>query len=315
VTPTLRSPESDVLVAGAGAMAAEHVKTLLACGVGAERIVVAARRAEQAQALAALHRVRAVRLEEVAAETAIVAVAEDALVPVAQALLARGASRILIEKPGALAAADLAALAGDDGVFVAYNRRFYGSVVRARELVEQDGGAIAATFDFTEVERLVLADAERRGLPRRTLHRWGIANSLHVIDLAFFLAGDPETIVTERAGGLPWHPAGARFAGSGTTVGSALFAYAASWDGAGRWGVEVTTRERRLVLRPLEELHEQLRGSFALAPVELQPEPEGMKPGLAGQLEAFLSRDDRFLCGVREAVARLELAERIFGYG
>jgi predicted dehydrogenase len=296
-------------------MAAEHVAALLAGGVAPDHVFVAARRLEEAERLAAAHGVRAGRLDEVVAESAIIAVAEDALVAVTEKLLELGAKRVLVEKPGALAAADLAGLAENDDVFVAYNRRFYSSVVRARELIEDDGGPIGVTFDFTEIERLVLADADRRRLPEGTLHRWGIANSLHVIDLAFFLAGDPQSLTAERSGSLPWHPSGARFAGSGDTAAGALFAYAATWDGAGRWGVEVTTRKRRLVLRPLEELHEQRRGSFALEPVEVPPEPAGVKPGVAGQLAAFLAGDTRFLCGAPEAVERLKLAERIFGYG
>jgi predicted dehydrogenase len=295
-------------------MAAEHVRALLAHGVPADEIVVAARRLDRAEQLAASHGVRAVVLDEARAPTAIVAVAEDALVSVANALFERGATRMLVEKPGALSSAELRGLATHDGVFVAYNRRFYPSVIRARELVEQDGGAIGVSFDFTEVERLVLADAERRGLPDSVLERWGVANSLHVIDLAFFLAGDPVELTAERSGSLPWHPAGARFSGAGSTERGALFAYIATWDGAGRWSVEVTTGARRLVLRPLEELQEQLRGSFELRGVEVGGN-DGAKPGLAGQLSAFLAQDTRFLCAVPEAVARLELAERMFGYG
>jgi predicted dehydrogenase len=314
VTQSFRSPDGDVAVVGAGAMAADHVAALVAGGVAPQSVVVAARRVEQAERLAAEHGVRAVRLEDVEAETAIVAVAEDALVDVTEGVLARGVQRVLVEKPGALASVDLARLAPNDGVFVAYNRRFYPSVRRAYELIEEDGGPIAATFDFTEIERLVLADAERRRLPQHTLTHWGIANSLHVIDLAFFLAGAPATLDAERSGSLPWHPSAARFAGSGATNAGALFSYVATWDGAGRWGVEVTTRERRLVLRPLEELQEQRRGSFALEQVAVPAEPTGVKPGVAGQLAAFLGGDTRFLCGVCEAVARLELAERIFGY-
>lgn len=296
-------------------MAAEHVRALLAHGVAPGDIVVAARRTDRAEHLAAAHGVSACALDEVRSATAIVAVAEAALVPVARALLSRGATRVLMEKPGALSSAELRELMPHDGIFVAYNRRFYPSVVRARELVAQDGGPIAATFDFTEIERLVLADAERRHLPRAVLQRWGIANSLHVIDLAFFLAGDPVELAAKRSGSLEWHAAGARFSGSGTTEVGALFTYIATWDGAGRWSVEVTTRARRLVLRPLEELRQQLHGSFDVRPVAVETPPEGVKPGLAGQLTAFLDDDARFLCGIGEAVTRLELAERMLGYG
>jgi len=296
-------------------MAVEHVRALLAHGIPPADVVVAARRIDRAEHLAAAHGVRAVALDEARASTGIVAVAEDALVPVSRMLLERGTTRLLVEKPGALSAKELGELASHDGIFVAYNRRFYPSVVRARELVEQDGGAVAATFDFTEIERLVLADAERRDLPDAVLQRWGLANSLHVIDLAFFLAGHPIELSADRGGSLPWHAAGARFSGSGTTDRGALFAYLATWDGAGRWSVEVTTSARRLVLRPLEELREQLRGSFEVSPVEVEVSTEDVKPGLAGQLTAFLDGDTRFLCGIGEAMARLEVAEKMFGYG
>jgi predicted dehydrogenase len=295
-------------------MAAEHVRTLLTHGIRAEDVVVAARRIDQAEHLAAAHGVRAAALDDVRASRAIVAVAEEALVPVTRALIERGAMRVLVEKPGALSSAALRELIAYDGIFVAYNRRFYPSVMRAQELVEQDGGAIGVTFDFTEIERRVLDDARRRKLPDIVLQRWGAANSLHVIDLAFFLAGHPVELVAERSGSLPWHYAGARFTGSGATDRGALFSYLATWDGAGRWSVEVTTRARRLVLRPLEELQEQLRGSFELRPLEVA-DTQGVRPGLIGQLQAFLGGDTRLLCGIDEAVGRLEVAERMFGYG
>jgi predicted dehydrogenase len=311
----LRSREAELVVVGAGAMAREHVRAAIAIGLDPDAIVVAARRRERAGALARELGIHAAGLEEAAGHLAIVAVSEPALADVAAAQLERGADRVLVEKPGALTVSELEPLARFAGrAFVAYNRRFYASVERARTLIEDDGGPLAVTFDFTEIEDRVLDDARRRGLDSSVLARWGVANSLHVIDLAFYLAGAPGDIACERAGSLSWHPAGARFAGSGSTERGALFSYAATWDGAGRWSVEVTTRARRLVLRPLEELHEQRRGSFALEPVAVPTEPEGVKPGLAGQLEAFLGGRDEHLCGIEEAAARIELAERMLGY-
>ena len=133
------------------------------------------------------------------------------------------------------------------------------------------------------------------------------------------VVGEPVELDVRRAGSLPWHPSGATFAGSGRTGDGALFAYGAAWDGAGRWSVEVTTRRRKLVLRPLEELQEQLLGSFALEPVALPGEPAGVKPGLAGQLAAFLSvaggaPADPALCPLPAAVERLRTASRMLGY-
>ena len=325
------SPEPEVVVAGAGPMAEEHVRALLSVGVAADDLLVVGRGRERVEALAARHGVRArwggAESLESCARVAVVAVEERAEPLVARALIAAGARCLLLEKPGALTSAELepiragAARAGA-AVFVGYNRRFYPSVVRAAELIEQDGGPLAASFEFTEVERLVLADAERRSLPEETLARWGAANSLHVIDLAFFLIGAPVDLACERAGTLAWHPSGSVFAGSGTTDRGALFAYWATWGGAGRWGVEVTTAERKLVLRPLEELRQQLRGTFALEPVEpaeAEAEADELKPGLRRQAAALLAAasgegPDTRLCTLDEACERLVVAERMLGY-
>lgn len=312
-------------MAGAGPMAEAHVCALVQAGYAPNRILVVGRGRERVEALAARHGVGAAwggaEALESSAPIAVVAVTEDALAATATALVERGATRVLVEKPGALEPADLdrlATCAREAGTlaYVAYNRRFYTSVARARSLIEADGGPLTLAFEFSEVERLVLEDAERRSLPREVLSRWGLANSLHVIDLAFFLAGEPTRISAEHDGALPWHPAGAVYAGSGGTELGALFAYHAAWSGAGRWAVEVTTSARKLVLRPLETLQQQLRGSFALEQVDLPFESPGVKPGLRGQLAAFLGRDDaEALCTLDTAVARLEIGREILGYG
>jgi predicted dehydrogenase len=319
-----RSPE--VVLAGAGPMAEEHLRALLACGVDASAILVVGRSRERTEALAGRYGVRAVwggvETVDESAPLAIVAVTETEAPEAARVLSLRGARHVLLEKPGALASATLGKLlraTRASTVVVGYNRRFYPSVERARTLAEEDGGAIGLAFEFTEIEDLVLRDRARRDLSEEVLARWGAANSLHVIDLAFHLAGEPRELSVDRAGSLDWHPAGAVFAGSGRTHTGALFVYLATWSGAGRWGVEVTTRARRLVLRPLEELRQQTLGRFELEPVELPAEPHGLKPGIHGQLRAFLDAartgaTDPRLCTLEEAIGRLELAEKIFGY-
>jgi hypothetical protein len=157
------------------------------------------------------------------------------------------------------------------------------------------------------------------GHGEEVLARWGLVNSSHVVDLGFHLAGRPREWAQRRRGRLPWHPSGAVFAGAGETEHGALFAYVGTWSGAGRWGVEISTAARKLVLRPLEELRVQEKGSFDVEPVELDAEPAGLKPGLRGQLGAFLSRaagdePDPRLCPLREALAVWRETAAIFGY-
>ena len=304
------------LIVGAGEMAEAYVLALRALGV---EPAVVGRSRERAEALAAQLgvEVRWGGLEAVDAVpgTAIVAVDPQELAAVTSALLARGCRAVLVEKPGARVRGDLEKLRGAR-VAIGLNRRFYPSVDAARRLIDEDGGPLSASFDFTEIPERVLAEERRR----EVLERWGLVNSLHVIDLFQHLAGLPAEWRGERAGGLQWHPAGARFAGSGCTARGALFGYLATWDGAGRWSVEVTTHARKLVLRPLEELRVQAAGSFALEPVGLEAEPAGLKPGLLGQVRAFLAwaeggeRDPR-LCDLDEFLAVFALTEAIFGYG
>jgi predicted dehydrogenase len=314
------SPERLVVV-GAGPMGREHVLAALALGVDPGRIEVVARGEERARALAAElgTRWRAGGVEGLRGEppsAAVVAVGVPELAEVAATLAELGCPYVLLEKPGALLRSDLAGLAGRGTEFaVALNRRFYPSVDAARQLIEEDGGPLSATFEFTELEERVLAEGH---LPD-VLERWGIVNSLHVIDLFRGLAGEPDSWRGEVSGGLPWHPAGATFSGSGRTSRGALFAYIATWGGAGRWSLEVATSNRKLILRPLEELRVQRRGSFDVELASLRPDPDGTKPGLTGQLAAFLAWSagappDERLCTLDDALASYDLTERILGY-
>jgi predicted dehydrogenase len=224
---------------------------------------------------------------------AIVAVDVDHLAASTLALLRRGVRRVLVEKPAGVDAAEVAAIASlaterNAEVFVAYNRRFYASTRSARAMIEADGGVTSFTFEFTELSDVVATS----DFAPRVKANWFFANSTHVVDLAFFLGGPPGSIVARSAGNLPWHPAAARFAGAGETAAGALFTYHADWDAPGRWGVEIMTRRRRVILRPMEQLQVQERGRFEIEPVPLDDRLDhDFKPGLHRQVQAFLGGD------------------------
>ncbi|HLO78457.1 MAG TPA: Gfo/Idh/MocA family oxidoreductase [Magnetospirillum sp.] len=230
---------------------------------------------------------------------AIVAVNVEELAATAIRLMEAGTRRILIEKPAGVTVDDVTKVAetakslGAE-VFVAYNRRFYAAVDALRQAVAEDGGVTFFSFEFTEVSDVIAGS----GFKPEVKANWLYANSTHVIDLAFFLGGEPEVLDAQIAGSLAWHPSAARFAGSGRTANGALFSYLADWDAPGRWGVEVMTRARRLVLRPMEQLQVQKRGAFTLEPVAIDDSLDReYKPGLYRQTEAFLKAgpDDRLL--------------------
>lgn len=281
---------------GCGPMARAYARVLQAMGVP---FAVFGRRAESAGRFAAEIGVepRIGGVEAAMAEAprrAIVAVDVPGLEATTRALIRRGVREILVEKPAALTPAGAHSLAAEAAraearVFVGYNRRFFASVRRAREIIAADGGATSCRFEFTERAAYIAGAAIAPEIKRH----WFFANSTHVLDLAFFLAGPPVSLAAEAGGALDWHPAGAVFAGSGRTVGGAVFSYHADWTGPGRWGVEVVTRHHRLFLQPLEELHLQRTGQMTAENVPLNDNLDTrFKPGLYRQMAAFLGGEE-----------------------
>lgn len=238
---------------------------------------------------------------------AIVGVQETDAASVARNLMTAGTRRLLIEKPGALSLSDLDELVDTSRstgcqVWVAYNRRFYASVAHARRLIAADGGLLSLTFDFTEFSHVV----RELQTDERTKQRWLIANSSHVIDLAFFFAGLPSTSHYIHVGQQDWHTASSAFAGSGITSQGVPFSYLADWSAPGRWAVELRTARRKLLFQPLEELKEMPRGSFVYSPVDIDDtEDQLAKPGLIAMTRAFLLGETGDLCALdhqREAM-------------
>lgn len=225
-------------------------------------------------------------------EAAIIATGVEQLAPLTLQLLRCGVNRILMEKPGGLNPLEIGQVASEARrlgaeVYVAYNRRFYASTKMARHLIDEDGGVLSFHFEFTEWSHLIGALQKAPGVKEQ----WFLANSTHVVDLAFFLGGRPIDFQSYTAGGLPWHPLASIFAGAGATDSGALFSYQANWEAPGRWGLEVLTRKRRLIFRPMEHLAVQRIGSVSVEPCELNDTLDSrFKPGVHRQVEAFLSR-------------------------
>lgn len=246
-------------------------------------------------------------------DAAVVATGVDQLASVTLALLERGVRRILVEKPAGLDGEEIGRVAAATRargaeVFVAYNRRFYASTRRAREIIEEDGGVSSFTFEFTEWSHQVVA----HHAPDAVKRRWLLANSSHVIDLAFHLGGRPRQLVGFSSGSLPWHPHGSAWSGAGITEAGAPFAYHADWDAPGRWGVEILTSARRLILRPMEKLQVQRRASVAIVeePIDDALDKQ-LKPGLFAQTKAFLEGERGILPDIEEHLAALRTIEAI----
>ena len=286
----------NVLLIGAGPMAVAYGRVLNALGVAwtvvgrgnrsAAQFATATGRAPVVGGLASY-----LVNPDVSVDAAIVALPVRQLAAATKSLIEARARRILVEKPAGLTASEIedvarAAGRGRADVFVAYNRRFYSSVAAARRLIDEDGGVTSFHMEFTEFSERILKSVDDRML----LSNWFLANSTHVVDLAFFLAGEPTAATGLSAGELDWHPPGAAFVGHGRTATGAVFSWHADWGSAGRWGLDLRTPRRRLILQPLETLAVQEKGSVAISHYPIDDDLDRQfKPGLYRQVEAFLS--------------------------
>ena len=288
----------NVVLLGAGPMAIDYTKVLRNLGTN---FTVAGRSREgtekfqeQTGIVAIPHGVAGWQEKgDIRAEYGIIAVNCEALATTAIELMDAGVRKILLEKPAGLTTQQIHTVCehakkSRAQIFVAYNRRFYASVTEARKLIEDDGGVQSFNFEFTEwcdaiADKLKHSD---------TGENWFLANSSHVVDMAFYLGGEPKELHSYTAGGNDWHPTATVFAGAGVTRSGALFSYQANWDAPGRWGVEISTRQHRYIFRPLEKLQILKHNTVSVEPVEIDDQLDlKFKPGLYRQTESFLNED------------------------
>jgi predicted dehydrogenase len=287
-------------IIGAGAIAIEYAKILTELG---HELTIIGRGEESAQKFFEETGIKAISggVENYCASTnqipdaAIIAVSVDQLFEATVEVIKKGCKKILVEKPGAVSFSQIEQLekiSKENGakVFIAYNRRFYPSVRKTIKLIEEDGGLKSFHFEFTEwafkIEPLPIPDPVKKN--------WFFANSTHVVDLAFYVGGNPIDFCTYTQGGLNWHSPSS-FVGAGFTEKKALFTYKANWDAPGRWGVEFLTSKRKIILQPLEGIKILKLGTvsiedfdFVMNPIELR-----YKPGFYEQVIDFFSNSPK----------------------
>ena len=249
-------------------------------------------------------------------KAAVVAVSFEQLADVAIDLIKAGTKRILLEKPGGLTVSQLAGVrdaAARRGaeVLIAYNRRFYAATAKARELIAEDGGPVSCSFEFTEWAHKIALTA----LPAEVKASWLMANSSHVADLAFHLCGLPKEWKCWHAGAIEWHPAAARYCGAGITDRGVLFSYLADWQAPGRWSLDVLTRKRRLIFKPMEQLQVTMMASGKTEFVEIDDALDReFKPGLYRETQAFLAEDDGLFCTITGQLCNGAIYSEMAGY-
>jgi predicted dehydrogenase len=246
---------------------------------------------------------------------AIVAVSNDQLAQVAGQLMEAKVKNILLEKPGGISLTEVSRLAehsrvSGSSVLVGFNRRFFASTLKAREIIEADGGIRSCNFDFTE-----WLNTMPPGYSPEILRHWILSNPIHVIDLFTDLCGSPTEMACFQAGAISWHTAGTVFSGAGVTDQGCLFSYHANWESAGRWGLELMTDNRKLIMCPMEKLAEVKKHSVARCEIDIDDSLDrNFKPGVYRQIEAFLNGETEHFCDIQQQLMNFEQYYQIAGY-
>ncbi len=232
-----------------------------------------------------------------------------------------GIKNILVEKPMVLnkkEADQILKLIKKNNINlrVAYNRRYYSSYKSVIELIKDSKEKIQSVyFEFNENYDSIDGPVNKNAEVKK---RWILANSMHVIDMAFSQVGLPlysecSFLIKEKE--LNWHPSGSIFYGSGITENYVPFVYHANWNSPGNWKVEWMTSSTRYIFNPIENFKIIRKNSFKIEDGNFNNYLDvKYKPGVFLQNKDFLYGDNSGLVSPEYAIKLMNLAETLGGY-
>ncbi|MCX8059003.1 MAG: gfo/Idh/MocA family oxidoreductase [Spirochaetes bacterium] len=194
--------------------------------------------------------------------------------------------------------------------FIAYNRRFYSSVLKVREIIETNK-IESLFFSFNEI----LERIDEINYPKLIKQNLIISNSSHVIDLVLNIIGNPKILnafFTKKSENYNYYI----YYGLGVSEKNIPFIYHSNWLSKGRWLIEIYCKEFKLILCPLEKLTIQ-KDNFGRE-LEIINEDEDdikFKPGLKKMLEALMNKNKLYdlLCTIDELEKKLLIYQKIGG--
>jgi len=245
---------------------------------------------------------------------AIVAVNEKNILKVTKILIKKNIKNILLEKPGAKNLRELnqinkLSMSKKCKVYIAYNRRFYENIKIIKKIALSDGGILSANFSFTEwIDKI-----KKLNFEKYLTQKWFFYNSLHLIDLVFFLIGNPKKLFTHSSH-VDKHFNKTSFVGSGITIKKILFSYHSNWSSAGRWEINLYTKKRRIILSPLEEIKIQNKNTINVNNIQFKKKFDNVfKPGISLMINSFL-KDKKDLPILKTYIKNFRLYKKIAGY-
>ena len=165
-------------------------------------------------------------------------------------------NHIFIEKPGCLYTyqiKEILYIKKNINIFIAYNRRFYSSVLKGKEIIKNDKikklNLCINEYKLNEISKVY---------EKELMENYFTIMTTHVVDLAFFLTGIPNTLNVldiDGYGELEYHKKACIFYGSGITKNDIEFEYNGDWSESGKWKIELYLESGKILsYQPLEDL-------------------------------------------------------------
>jgi predicted dehydrogenase len=311
--------ELKIAFVGAGYMAEEHMRAFASL----PEVLIAgvhSRTRPRAEKLAASYNTAVYDsvsdlYHKTQADLVVVTVVELSMADVASACFAYPWT-VLLEKPAGYDLADATRIrdAADRAgrrVYVALNRRAYSSTRRAVAELQKDASQrFIKVIDQQDQQAAIQVNKQ----PEIVARNFMFANSIHVIDY-FRVLGRGEIAGVDPI--LRWDAErpGLVLAKVHFTSGD-VGLYEGIWNGPGPWIVTVNTAERRLEMRPLEQVSVQLRGTRTVTPLEFDQDDKTYKPGLRYQAIQALAASrgqPAQLATIQDSWQSMKLVADIFG--
>lgn len=202
--------------------------------------------------------------------------------------LKSGAKNILLEKPGSIYLEKMEKIIDkypDRNIIVGYNRRFFPAIIKAKKIIDDDNGALS--FQLSINESILALDKNK--YHQDILDNWIYSMTSHIIDIAFYLCGNPKHIHCLNSGKnmIKNCSKASVFTGCGITEKNALFSYHGNWNITGRWKLEIYTKNYMVLLYPLEKLYIRQKGDPELIEIDLTIDKE-IKEGIFLQTKEFI---------------------------
>ena len=221
---------------------------------------------------------------------------------------------LLVEKPVGITlreALSIEANSKADSIplFVALNRRFYGSTRHVlNELAQTSGKRFVQVNDQENTIAAIAA-----GQPRQVVENWMFANSIHIIDYISVVCRGEPTLLRKNT---TYMSKNAYIVHAEVTFSSGDVAiYTCFWNIPGGWNVSVSTENRTWQLSPLESARARSLGDRQYTDFEADELDNRFKPGLVRilmDLDNYCNGRDHSLISISEANKSMMLIDMIY---